>query len=61
MRLDKRSGRLRETVLVEPSPQFDLLNWGISSGFPSADHFDLPGSQVVFSTSQNPPGYAHSS
>jgi len=41
--------------------QFYLLSRGISSGFPSAGHFDLPGSQAVFGASQDSPGCAHSS
>ena len=38
-----------------PSWQFKSLIWGISSGFPLANHFDLPGSQSIFDLSQNPP------
>ena len=40
---------------VLPSWQFKSLIWGISSGFPLADHFDLPGSESIFDLSQNPP------
>ena len=35
--------------------QFELLLWGISSAFPLANPFDLPGSQSVSGISQNPP------
>ena len=38
----------------ETSWQFELLLWGISSGFPLASHFDLLGSQSIFGISQDP-------
>ena len=38
-----------------PSWQFKSLIRGISSGFPLASHFDLPGSESIFDLSQNPP------
>ena len=41
--------------------QFELLLWGISSGFPLADHFDLPGSQFIFGMSQDRPMSMHAS
>ena len=46
-------GRLRERevlscILVE----FGLHSWCISSRFPLTSHFDLPGSESVFGTSQ---------
>ena len=41
--------------------QFELLSWGISSGFPLASHFDWPGSQSICSVSQDLPMCAHTS
>ena len=41
--------RLRESCALT------TLTWGISSGFPLADHFDLLGSESIFSISQDPP------
>ena len=38
-----------------------LLLWAISSGFPLANHFDLPGSDSIFGISQDRPMYVHSS
>ena len=38
-----------------PSERFELILWGISFGFPLANHFDLPGSQSTFGRSQDPP------
>ena len=35
--------------------QFELLLWGISSGFPLANYFGLPGSESIFGISQDPP------
>ena len=40
---------------------FEFLSWDISSSFPLANNFDLPGSQSVFVISQNPPMCAHAS
>ena len=51
--MDRHTGGLRERVM--PSWQFELLLWGISSGFPLANHFDLPGSKSVFGISQDFP------
>ena len=51
-------GRLRGRV---PEWRFELPLWGISSGFHSANHFDLPGSQSIFGLSQDPPMYVHTS
>ena len=41
--------------------QFALLLSGVSSGFPLANHFDLPDSQSTDSISQAPPMWAHAS
>ena len=41
-------------MLLHCITQIDLLLWGISSCFPLASHFDLPGSQSIFGISQNP-------
>ena len=46
---------------VVPLWQLESLLWGISSGFPLVNHFDLPGSLSIFSISQNPPMCAHAS
>ena len=35
--------------------------WGISSSFPLANHFDLPGSQFTFGISQDSSMYVHAS
>ena len=43
------------TQRLTPSWQFKSLIWGISSGFPLANHFDLPGSESVFGIPQDPP------
>ena len=51
--VDRHRGELRVSRVV-PSWQFELLSWGISSGFPLANHFDLPGSQFIFGISQDP-------
>ena len=47
--------RLRESCALT------TLTWGISSGFPLADHFDLPGSQFIFGMSQDRPMSMHAS
>ena len=55
--VDRRTGRLREesrSCWVTPSWQFELLWWSISSRFPLANHYDLPGSQSIFGASQDP-------
>ena len=54
-------GGLRESHWVAPLWQFELPLWGISSGFPLASHFDLPGSQPLFGLSQDPPLRTHTS
>ena len=51
--VDRHTGRLRERVT--PSWQFESLIWGISSVFPLTNHFDLPGSESIFSVSQDLP------
>ena len=53
MQIETRAkpGRVR----VTPSWQFELLLWAISSGFPLANRFDLPGSESMFDISQDPP------
>ena len=38
---------------------FELLSWSISSKFPLANHFHLPGSQSIFGTSQGSLMCAH--
>ena len=42
-----------------PRGSLNHLIWGISSGFPLANHFDLPGSKFVFGVSQALPMSAH--
>ena len=42
-----------------PCGQFELLLVGISSEFPLANNFDLPGSQSTFGISQDPPMCVH--
>ena len=46
---------------MAPTWQCKLLIWGISPGFPSANHSDLPGSQSAFSISQDPFMCVHAS
>ena len=58
--MDRHRGELRVSRVV-PSWQFELLSWGISSGFPLANHFDWPGSQSVGDISQDLPMCAHAS
>ena len=41
--------------------QFELRVWGISSGFPLTNYFDLPGSQSTFSLSRGPSMCTHAS
>ena len=50
---DRHTGGLREVVV--PSWWLESLLWGITSGFPLADHFHLPGSESIFGITQNPP------
>ena len=57
--MDTHTGGLRERIA--PSWQFESLLWGISSGFPLANHFDLPGSKSVFSIAQDFPMWARAS
>ena len=40
---------------------FEFLSWGISSSFPLANHFDLPGSQSILGISQDPAMCEHTS
>ena len=40
---------------VAPLWQFESLLWGISSGFPLTNHFDLPGSESISGVSQDLP------
>ena len=56
--MNRHTGRLRERESLN-SWQFELLLWGISSGFLLAGHFDLPGSQFIFCISRDPPMCAH--
>ena len=51
--VDRHMGRLRERVT--PAWQFESLIWGISSRFPLANHFGLPGSKSIFGVSQDFP------
>ena len=44
--MNRHTGRLRERESLN-SWQSELLLWGISSGFPLASHFYLPGSQFI--------------
>ena len=53
--VDRHTGALRERVPIAPSWQLKSLTGGISSAFPLANHFDLPGSQSIFGVSQDPP------
>ena len=59
----RHTGRLREREnhWVTPSWLFESLLWGISSGFPLANHCDLPGSQSTVGRSQDPPACVHAS
>ena len=45
----------RESYRIVSSSQFESLLWSISSGFPSANCFNLPGSQSIFDIFQDPP------
>lgn len=47
--MNRHTGRLRDRVI--PCGSLNHL----SSGFPSADHFDLPGSESMFGIPQEPP------
>ena len=49
----------RQTQRLAPLWQFKSLIWGISSGFPLASHFDLPGSAYIFGISQSLSMHAH--
>ena len=57
--VDRHTGGLRERVV--PLWQLESLLWGISSGFPLTNHFDLPGSEPIFGVSQDFPMYARTS
>ena len=59
LRVDRHMGKLIERVT--PSWKFKSLIWGISSGFPLANHFDLPGSKSVLGIAQDFPMCAHTS
>ena len=59
--MDRHVGGLRESCWGAPLWQLELPLWGISSRFPLANHFDLPGSQPIFGLSQDPPLCAHTS
>ena len=63
VRVDRHTCRLRriESRWIVLSWQFELLLWGISSGFPLTNHFGLPGSPSLFAVSQDPPRCAHTS
>ena len=62
VRVYRHTGRLRERESLSLAlMQFESLLWGISLGFPLANHYDLPGSQSLFGISQDPPMYAHAS
>ena len=50
---DRHTGGLREVVV--PSWWLESLLWGITSGFPLASHFDLPGSESIYGTCQDSP------
>ena len=51
---NKSTGKLEEEALSRAPWQFELLVWGVSPGFPLANHSDLPGSQSIFGRSQDP-------
>lgn len=56
--VDRHSCDSRERV-TESCPQEQLnYSFGYFFRFPLAKHFDLPGSQSIFGTSQDPPRYA---
>ena len=59
VRVDRPWGR--ESRWVATLWLFEWLWWGIFSMFPLANHFDLPGSQVLFGVSQDLPLCAHAS
>ena len=59
--VDSHTGGLQECCWVASLWQFELLLCGISSGFPLANHSDLPGSQSIFGISQDPHMCAHAS
>ena len=44
--VDRHTGRL--SCRAAPSWQFKSLTWSISSSFPLASHFDVPGSYLVY-------------
>lgn len=51
--------RLKERNLL--SHALTTLTWGISPGFPLANHFDSLGSESIFSISQDPSRCARAS
>ena len=52
--MDRHKSGLREKN-SRPHGSLNHLYWGISSGFPLANHFDWPDSESVFVISQDPP------
>lgn len=52
--MDRHTSGLREKN-SRPHGSLNHLYWGISSGFPLANHFDWPDSESVFVISQDPP------
>ena len=61
MWIDTRAVSGRESRWVAPSWQLESLLWGISSGFPLANHLDFSGSLSIFDILQDPPMCAHAS
>ena len=57
--VDRLSQRESPWIAVAPSWQFELLLWGISSGFLVVNHSDLPGSQSTWGISQDLPMCEH--
>lgn len=49
--MDRYMVRPRGRVPESPLRQFELLLWDFSSGFPMANHSDLPGLQSIFDVS----------
>ena len=52
---DRHVGRLREKPWLAPTWQLIALTRAISSEFPLANPYDLPGSESIFVVSQGPP------
>lgn len=53
------TSELRERVPITPSWQLKSLTGGISSAFPLANHFVVPGSQSILGISQDSPMCVH--